>query len=93
MEGVDDGVLKMAELKVGVVKKDEPEDKPKEPVIAPPLVIKENLQFKDIPLDMKRLVFSYVRKIFHILFPPIYRLSFLVCPLCIFVDCYVPLPG
>ena len=92
MEGVKEGMPKIAELKLEEVKENETEVKPEEHLAVPPPAAKEKLQFKDMPLDMKRLVFSYVRKFLHVLFLSICWLCFLGCLLCLFVDHYVPLP-
>ncbi len=59
MESVEGEVPKMEELKIAEVGKKDHDIKYKAST-APP-VRPERLQFKDIPLDMKRMIFSYVR--------------------------------
>ena len=76
MEGGKEGMPKIAELKLEEVKENETEVKPEEHLAVPPPAAKEKLQFKDMPLDMKRLVFSYVRKFLHVLFLSICWLMF-----------------
>ena len=64
MEGGGEDRPKMAELKPEDAGENEVGIKVEEPVAVPPPVVQEKLQFTDIPLDIKRLIFSYVSTTF-----------------------------
>lgn len=56
--------LKMEDVKIGEVKEDSTDTVvPPEPYTTPPARMRK-LQFKNIPLDMKRMILSYVRREF-----------------------------
>ena len=60
MESVKGEVPRMEELKIEEVEKRDLDIKHEASAASP--VRTKKLQFKDIPLDMKRMIFGYVRK-------------------------------